>query len=160
MKIIIGQNGLTLSVDTQKTKEYYSGIELCHCQGCRNFYAQARERFPRLTEWLEQFGVSIDRPDEIMYLDDKTFIEYKKYILDEFSRKALISSKEVDALYPVITVSHPEDWLKQYKEHQHAAEVKAERDAECAATIKLINDTLNASLSAAKAKKESDNEAD
>ena len=111
---------------------------------------------------LEQF-LYISR----QYLDDETFSAHKKSILNGFAQKALgcaqkslTSSKEVDALYPVITVSHPEDWLKQYKEHQHAAEVKAERDAECAATIKLINDTLNASLSAAKAKKESDNEAD
>jgi hypothetical protein len=94
------------------------------------------------------------------FVDDETFSEYKKHILDAFANQAWASSKEVDALYPVITVCHPESWLKQYMEQKHAAEVKAKRDAECAATIKLINDTLNASLPAAKAKKESDDEAD
>lgn len=104
---------------------------------------------------LDQF-LEISR----QYLDnDETFREYKKAILDDFVRKALMSSKEVDALYPVITVSHPEEWLRQYMEHKHAAEVKAKRDAECAAAIKLINDTLNASLSAEKAKRESNDEA-
>lgn len=92
--------------------------------------------------------------------DDETFREYKKYILDIFANQAWSSSKEVDALYPVITVDHPESWLRQYMEQKHDAEVKAKCNAECAATIKLINDTLNASLSAAKTKKESDNEAD
>ncbi len=92
--------------------------------------------------------------------DDETFSEYKKHILDEFANKAWSSSKEVDALYPVVAVSHPEDWLRHYKEQKHDAEIKAKRDAECASAIKLINDTLNASLSATKAKKESNDEAD
>ena len=92
--------------------------------------------------------------------DDETFSEYKKHILDEFANQAWSSSKEVDALYPVITVDHPESWLKQYMEQKHDAEIKAKRDAECASAIKLINDTLKASMSAAKAKKESDDEAD
>lgn len=92
------------------------------------------------------------------YLDDETFREYKKYILDTFAREAWSSSKEVDALYPVITVEHPESWLRQYKERKHDAEAKAKRDAKCAAEIKLINDTLEASLAAAKAKKESNDD--
>lgn len=94
------------------------------------------------------------------FVDDETFREYKKHILDKFANQAWASSKEVDALYPVITVCHPESWLKQYMEQKHAAEIKAKRDSECAATIKLINDTLNASLPVAKAKKESNDEAD
>ena len=105
---------------------------------------------------LDQF-LEISR----QYLEnDETFREYKKSILDDFAQKALTSSKEVDALYPVITVSHPEDWLRHYKEQKHNAEIKAKRDAECATAIKLINDTLNASLPVAKAKKESNDEAD
>ena len=105
---------------------------------------------------LDQF-LEISR----QYLEnDETFREYKKSILDDFAQKALTSSKEVDALYPVVTVSHPEDWLRLFKEHKHEAEIKAKRDAECAAAIKLINDTLDASLSESKAKKESGHEAD
>lgn len=92
------------------------------------------------------------------YLDDETFREYKKSILNGFAQKALTSSKEVDALHPVITVSHPESWLRQYKENQHNAEVKASRDAKCADAIKLINDTVNKSVAAAKEKKESNDE--
>ena len=93
------------------------------------------------------------------YLDNETFEGYKKYILDTFATAAWASSKKVDALYPVITVDHPESWLRQYKERKHAAEVKVTRDAECAAEIKLINDTLEASFAAAKAKKEYNDEA-
>jgi len=93
------------------------------------------------------------------YLDDETFEEYKKYILDAFATTTWTSSKEVDALYPVITVDHPESWLRQYKERKHEAEVKAKRDAECAADIKLIKDTLEASLAARRAKKEANDEA-
>lgn len=96
---------------------------------------------------LDQF-LEISR----QYLEnDETFREYKKSILDDFAQKALTSSKEVDALYPVVTVSHPEDWLRHYKEQKHEAEVKAKRDADCAAEIKLINDTLEASLAARRA---------
>ena len=111
MKIIIGQNGLTLSVDTQKTKEYYSGIELCDCQGCRNFYAQARDRFPGLTEWLEQFGVPIDRPDEIMYLDIAENVNYLCVSYTVCGRIEGAQSAEIPLTggeFPSVTVCSPD----------------------------------------------------
>ncbi len=54
-----------MDVDIEKTKEYYHQNSLCSCSSCRNFYAQAKEKLPALDEFLREFGVSVERPDEI-----------------------------------------------------------------------------------------------
>ena len=54
----------TFSVDVEKTREYYETHSLCDCASCRNFYAQAREKLPKLDEFLTQFGADISRSDE------------------------------------------------------------------------------------------------
>ena len=54
----------TFFVDVEKTREYYKTHCLCDCASCRNFYAQARGKLPKLDAFLEQFGADISRPDE------------------------------------------------------------------------------------------------
>ena len=63
--MIIQKDGFRFDVDIEATKAYYAGNTLCDCNEDRNFYAQARNQFPALTALLSEFGVSIDRPDEI-----------------------------------------------------------------------------------------------
>ena len=47
----------TFSVDVEKTREYYKTHSLCDCASCRNFYAQVRNTFPKLCEFLSLFGI-------------------------------------------------------------------------------------------------------
>ena len=63
--MIVTKEGTTLDIDFEATVQYYREHTLCDCPECRNFYAQAREKFPRLTAFLAELGVDIQRPDEI-----------------------------------------------------------------------------------------------
>ena len=63
--MIVIKEGTTLHIDLEATVQYYQEHTLCDCPECRNFYAQAREKFPRLTAFLAELGVDIQRPDEI-----------------------------------------------------------------------------------------------
>ena len=66
----------TFSVDIEKTREYYKTHSLCDCASCRNFYAQARGKLPKLDEFLTQFGVDISHPDEILSVETEDGIDY------------------------------------------------------------------------------------
>lgn len=64
------------SVNIEKTTEYYKTHALCDCTNCRNFYAQAREKLPKLSEFLAQFGVDISRPDETWSVEADNGVNY------------------------------------------------------------------------------------
>lgn len=64
------------SVDVEKTREYYKTHSLCDCASCRNFYAQARGKLPKLNEFLEQFGADISRPDETWGVEADNGVNY------------------------------------------------------------------------------------
>ena len=64
------------SVDIEKTKEYYRTHSICECADCRNFYAQAEEKLPKLKEFLSDFGVDISRPDESSSIEREDTIDY------------------------------------------------------------------------------------
>lgn len=64
------------SVDVEKTKEYYKTHSICDCIYCRNYYAQAKYKFPKLDDFLSDFGVDISRPDEIMSVEMDNYIDY------------------------------------------------------------------------------------
>ena len=64
------------SVDIEKTKEYYRTHSICECADCRNFYAQAEEKLPKLKEFLSEFGVDISKPDEISSFTYENEIDY------------------------------------------------------------------------------------
>ncbi len=72
----IEKDGYIFSVDTERTQEYYRTHALCDCACCRNFYAQAKGRFPALDAFLSQFGVDIARPDESGSVEEKDRIDY------------------------------------------------------------------------------------
>lgn len=66
----------TFSADVEKTREYYETHALCDCTNCRNFYAQAREKLPKLSEFLAQFGVDASRPDETWSVEADNGVNY------------------------------------------------------------------------------------
>ena len=63
--MIVTKEGTILDIDFEATVQYYRKHTLCDCPECRNFYAQAQEKFPGLTTFLAELGVDIQRPDEI-----------------------------------------------------------------------------------------------
>ena len=64
------------SVDTEKTKKYYATHTFCNCAYCRNFYAQAKDNFPKLSAFLSEFGVDIAKPDETLSVETDNAIDY------------------------------------------------------------------------------------
>jgi len=62
----IQKDEYVFSVDVEKTKEYYKTHTLCDCVCCRNYYAQIKDKLPKLNAFLSEFGVDISKPDEAM----------------------------------------------------------------------------------------------
>lgn len=75
MELII-KDGYKFTVDIEKTKEYYNTHSLCDCVCCRNYYKQIEQELPKLKEFLDNFGVNIAKPDEIMSVENEGFIDY------------------------------------------------------------------------------------
>lgn len=72
----IQKDEYVFSVDIEKTQEYYRTRSLCHCAYCRNYYAQVKNRLPKLDRFLSEFGVDISRPDEISSVEMDNSIDY------------------------------------------------------------------------------------
>lgn len=75
MELII-KDAYKFSVDIERTKEYYNTHSLCDCVCCRNYYKQIAKELPKLKEFLEDFGVDISKPDEIMSVENEGYIDY------------------------------------------------------------------------------------
>ncbi len=69
----ICKNGYVFEVDVEETANYYKTHLLCECDSCKNYYAQINGKFPKLEEFLSEFGIEISKPDEILSveLDDR-----------------------------------------------------------------------------------------
>ncbi len=74
--MIIQKQDCKMDIDIDQTKEYYKTHSLCDCPSCRNYYAQVKERFHLLDEFLLELGVSIDRPDEMGCVEADNEIQY------------------------------------------------------------------------------------
>lgn len=72
----IHKNDFVFNVDIEKTKEYYETHSLCDCVCCKNYYAQIKEKLPKLTEFLEEFGADISKPDEAISVEMEDYIDY------------------------------------------------------------------------------------
>lgn len=72
----IQKEGYVFLVDVEKTQEYYKTHSLCDCVCCRNYYAQVKNRLPKLNGFLSAFGVDISKPDEIMSVEMDHYIDY------------------------------------------------------------------------------------
>ena len=56
-------------MDIEITKRYYARLtdaELCDCAYCRNYIREIRRAYPKLTAFLDSFGVDIEKPFEAM----------------------------------------------------------------------------------------------
>ena len=84
------------SVDIEKTKEYYKSHSLCNCIYCRNFYAQIEGKFPKLTDFLNEFGVDISRPDEIFSAEMGNYIDYVSIIYTVCGNVKTMGKFEID----------------------------------------------------------------
>lgn len=76
MMSIIKINDYIFSVNIEKTKKYYITHTLCDCYECSNYYIQIKDEFPKLNNFLSEFGVDISKPDEIISNDMGTYIDY------------------------------------------------------------------------------------
>ena len=62
----LNKYGGVFSFDKKKTEEYYKNrTELCDCENCKYFYSHIKGLFPKLDEFLSDFGIDIERPDEV-----------------------------------------------------------------------------------------------
>lgn len=43
---------------------------------CRNYYAQIKNKLPKLNDFLREFGVDVSKPDEIMSVKMDDYIDY------------------------------------------------------------------------------------
>lgn len=74
--MIIRKDEYVLDIDMESTVRYAQEHSLCGCSEDRNFYAQAREKFPKLAVFLSELGLQIDRPDEIGSVAMEDYIDY------------------------------------------------------------------------------------
>ncbi len=72
----IQKDEYVFSVDVEKTREYYKTHSICDCVCCRNYYAQIKNKLPKLNAFLSEFGVDISKPDEIMSVEMDNYIDY------------------------------------------------------------------------------------
>ncbi len=73
---IIEKEDYIFDVDIERTKEYYATRTLCDCNEWQNYYRQAAHTFPKLKNFLLDFGIDIARPDEICSTYNKGQVEY------------------------------------------------------------------------------------
>ena len=56
--------GFSFDADLERTRAYYQSNTLCTCACCRHYQESVQQRYPKLAELLERFGVDPVRPDE------------------------------------------------------------------------------------------------
>ncbi len=76
MMTTIQKDEYVFSVDVKKTQEYYKTHSICDCVCCRNYYAQIKNKLPKLNAFLSEFGVDISKPDEIFSVEMDNYIDY------------------------------------------------------------------------------------
>ncbi len=98
-------------MDMDRTKEYYARLtedDLCQCEYCRTYVRDIREALPRLAAYLERLGADIEKPFEVIPLDETA--EYMEYLAVQY---VLLGSAEdfeetaVEDMDVFVTDSHP-----------------------------------------------------
>lgn len=99
------------TMDMDRTKEYYARLtedDLCQCEYCRTYVREIRKALPRLAAYLERLGVDIEKPFEVLPLDETA--EYMEYLAVQY---VVIGSAEgfeenaLEGMDVLITDSHP-----------------------------------------------------
>lgn len=70
-----------MNIDVLRTKEFYRSISessLCECAYCRSYRMQIKAVFPEIAEYLDTFGIDIEKPYETSPLepDENGMLEY------------------------------------------------------------------------------------
>ena len=70
-----------MNVDIFKTVEYYQSItetSMCDCNYCRSYRLQVKSAYPNVSDYLDSFGIDIEKPFEISPLepDENGMLEY------------------------------------------------------------------------------------
>lgn len=63
-------------VNIEQTQNYYNSHSLCKCDHCQIFYRQIKGKFPKLQNFLAEFGIDISKPDEISSVESDNSIDY------------------------------------------------------------------------------------
>ncbi len=74
--VTVCKDGYVFEVDVEKTKDYYKSHSLCECEYCQTFYSQIDGKFPKLEQFLSEFGVDVKKPDETFPLEEETVVDY------------------------------------------------------------------------------------
>lgn len=91
----------------ETTKEYrYKYESQCDCAYCRNYYESFKKTYPKTTELMEEFGLDVNFPLEIMPLEynrEKGKMGYISYypikgILDKDKKLLLLEELELRIL--------------------------------------------------------------
>lgn len=98
-------------MDFEGTKRYYEQLteeDLCRCEYCRTYIREIRNALPRLAADLERLGVDIEKPFEVIPLDETA--DEMAYLAVQY---VVIGSAEgfeetaADDMDVFITDSHP-----------------------------------------------------
>ena len=98
-------------MDIEHTKDYYARLtedDLCQCEYCRTYVREIRKALPRLAAYLGSLGVDIEKPFEVLPLDETA--EYMEYLAVQY---VVIGSAEgfeenaLEGMDALITDSHP-----------------------------------------------------
>ncbi len=73
----ISFGGQSPAIDVDANKTYYQTNALCDCVACQSFRKQVKKRYPRLTAFLEKFGVDAGRPDDILWVGEDESPSYE-----------------------------------------------------------------------------------
>lgn len=72
----IQKDDYVFSIDFDKTQKYYKNHSICDCFYCLNYYAQIKDKLPKLNNFLNEFGIDISRPDHITSVSMDDYISY------------------------------------------------------------------------------------
>lgn len=57
-----------MNIDIIKNKKYYKKKkDLCNCNVCKNYYLQIAKEYSKIKEYLDNIGVDILKPNELMW---------------------------------------------------------------------------------------------
>ena len=66
-----------MNINIIKNKEYYrKKNDLCACDMCKNYYLQIEKEYPKIKEYLDNIGVDILKPNELMWENEGEGIKY------------------------------------------------------------------------------------
>lgn len=105
-------------MNVEKTKEFYAQVkctDLCNCTYCQNYVREIKASYPELTEYLNRFGVDIEKPFETMPLepDETGHIEYicSQYIV--CGEREGFEKVTIDSVNVGIAKSHPSTEMEE-----------------------------------------------